>query len=134
ALTRGRPDVPCLAHRPLRLVGVAFLAPSDGKPIALAAVHYERNGLGGLAQGNRQASGGERIERAGVARAFGLEQPLHDRHRMRRGHANRLVEHDPAVDVALVAPRLALLLLLVTAGVVVASYIREIIFFRVMRI
>ncbi len=105
------------------IVGIAFLAPGDRKAIALAAVHHERNGLGGLTQGDRQAAGGEGIERAGMARAFGLEQPLHDCHRMRRGHADGLVEHDPAVDVALVTPRLTLLPL-VAAGVVFASHIR----------
>src|ERR1700760_3462156 len=41
-----------------------------------------------------------------MARALGLEQALHDRERVGRGHADRLVEHDPAMDVALVAPRL----------------------------
>src|SRR5258707_5053563 len=131
----GGPAVAGLDNPALGIVGIAFLAPSDRKAIALAAVHHERNGLGGLAQGDRQAPGGERIHRAGVGRAFGLEQALHDRDRVGRGHADRLVEHDPAVDVTLVAPRLALLpLLLVAAGVVVTSQIRKIIFFRVMRI
>src|SRR2546429_3240560 len=51
---------------------------------------------------------------------------------MRRGHADRLVEHDPAVDVALVAPRLALLLLWLVAAA--APHIRQMIFFRAMRI
>src|SRR5947208_16901713 len=50
---------------------------------------------------------------------------------MRRGHADRLVEHDPAVDVALVAPRLALLLLWLVAAA--APHIRQMIFFRARR-
>ena len=83
--------------------------------IALAAVHHERDGLGGFADRDRQAAGGERIERAGVAGALGLEQPLHDRDRVGRGHADRLVEHDPAMDVALVAARLVVLARLLAA-------------------
>src|SRR5438445_222136 len=51
---------------------------------------------------------------------------------MRRGHADRLVEHDPAVDVSLVAPRLALLLLWLVAAA--APHISQMIFFRAMRI
>ena len=73
------------------------------KMIGLAAVDHERHGLGRLAERDRQAAGGERIERAGVAGALRREQPLDDRDRVRRGHADRLVEHDPAVHVALVA-------------------------------
>src|SRR5438045_9463115 len=41
--------------------------------------------------------------------ALGLEQTFDDRDRMRRRHADRLVEHDPAMDVALVATRLVVL-------------------------
>src|ERR1700732_4437634 len=90
----------------LGVVGIAFLAPGDRKAIALAAIHHERNGLGGFSERDRQSTRGERIERARVARALGLEQPLHDRDRMGRGHADWFVEDDPAVDVALVASRL----------------------------
>ena len=103
---RGGPFITRFDDPAFGIVGIAFLAPGDRKAVALAAVHHERNRLGGFAQRNRQSAGGERIERAGVAGALGLEQPLHDRDRMRRGHADRLVEHDPAVDVALVAARL----------------------------
>ena len=38
-----------------------------------------------------------------MAGAFGREQVLDDRDGMRRGHADRLVEHDPAVHVAFLA-------------------------------
>ena len=85
------------------VVGVALLAPAHGEAIELAAVHDEGNGLGRFAERDRQGAGGERIERAGMAGALGPEQPLHDAHRVGRGHADRLVEHDPAVHVALVA-------------------------------
>src|ERR1700694_1839089 len=107
--TGTRPAIAGVGDPALGIVGVAFLAPAHRKAIALAAVHHERNRLGGLAQGDRQAPGGEWIERARMSGAFGLEQPLHDRDRMGRGHADRLVEHDPAVDVAPVAPRLVIL-------------------------
>ena len=79
-----------------------------GEAVDLAAVHDERNGLGRFAERNRQAAGGERVERAGVPRALAREQPLDGADGLRRGHADRLVEHDPAVDVALVAAELLL--------------------------
>jgi len=41
-----------------------------------------------------------------VSGALGLEQALEHGDRMRRGHADRLVEDHPAMNVALVAPRL----------------------------
>ena len=47
-----------------------------------------------------------------MAGALGLEQALEHGDRVRRGHADRLVEDDPAMDVALVAPRLVVLALL----------------------
>src|SRR5260221_1735036 len=103
---RGGPQLAGFDDPALGIVGIAFLAPGNRKAVALAAIHSEGNGFGGFAQRDRQAAGGERVERAGVAGALGLEQPLHDRDRMRRGHADRLVEHDPAMDVALVAARL----------------------------
>src|ERR1019366_5295741 len=120
----GGPDIAGSGDPALGIVGIAFLAPAYRKAITLAAVHHERNRLGGLAHGDRKPAGGERIERAGVAGAPGLEQPLHDRDRMGRGHADRLVEHDPAMDVALVAPGLVVLArLLAAAGAVVARII-----------
>ena len=74
----------------------------DGEAIGLAAVHHERHGLGRLAERDRQAAGGERIERAGMAGALAENRRLTTRDRVGRGHADRLVEHDPAMDVALV--------------------------------
>src|ERR1700733_5614847 len=70
---RGGPAVAGLGNATLGIVGIPFLAPADRKAIALAAVHHERNGLGGFAERDRQAAGGERIERAGVARSLGPE-------------------------------------------------------------
>src|SRR5206468_7167267 len=103
------PQFAGLGYPALGIVGVALFAPGDREAVALAAVHHERNSLGGLAEGDRQAAGRQRIERAGVAGALGLEQALEHGNRVRRGHADRLVENDPAVDVALVATRLVVL-------------------------
>src|SRR5258708_12757208 len=92
---RGGPQLAGFDDPALGIVGIAFLAPGNRKAIALAAIHYEGDGFGGFAQRDRQASGSERIERAGVAGALGLKQPLHHRDRMRRGHADRLVYNNP---------------------------------------
>src|ERR1700730_16880666 len=54
----GGPDLAGLGNPALGIVGVAFLAPGDRKAIALAAVHHERNGLGGFAQRQWEATGG----------------------------------------------------------------------------
>src|SRR6202022_3347892 len=71
-----RPGIAGLGDPALGIVGVAFLAPAHRKAIALAAVHHERNRLGGLAQGDRQAPGGEWIERAPMAaRLWSATQP-----------------------------------------------------------
>ena len=87
----------------LGVVGVALFTPAHREAIELATVHHEGDGLGRFAERDRQSAGGERIERAGMARALGLEQALHDAHSVRRRHADRLVENDPAVHVVLVA-------------------------------
>ena len=86
-------------------------------------------------QRDRQAAGSERIERAGMASALGGKQPLHDGNGLRRRHPDRLVKHDPAVNVALVAPRLTVLALHVAGTRIAAVFClvalrtREIIFF-----
>src|SRR5664279_1385144 len=84
------------------VVGVPFLAPAHGKLVELAAVHHEGNGLGRFAERDRQAAGGERVEGASMAGALGREQALHHADRMGGGHADRLVEHQPAMHIALV--------------------------------
>src|SRR6185369_62467 len=119
-----RPDLAGLDHPALGIVGIALLAPGHREAVALAAVHHEGNRLGGLAERDRQAAGCQRIERAGMSGAPGLEQPLEHGNRVRRGHADRLVENHPAVDVALVASRLIVLarLLGVTRIVVAAAF------------
>ena len=105
-LVRSRTFVARLGDFALGIVRIALFAPLDGKPVQFAAVLDERHGFGGLAERDRQAAGGERIERTGVAGALGGEQPLDDADGVGRGHADRLVEDDPAVDVALVAAEL----------------------------
>ena len=57
-------------HLALGVVGVALLAPAHREAVALAPVHHERDGLGRLAERERQEARGERIERAGVAGAL----------------------------------------------------------------
>src|SRR5690606_34233706 len=47
-------------------------------------------------------------ERPGVARAAGAEQALDDADGVGGGHADRLVQDEPAVHIALVAPELLL--------------------------
>src|SRR5436853_421544 len=84
---RGAPEIAGVDAPAFSIVGIALLAAGYRKAVTLAAVHHERNGFGGLAERDRQAARGERIERAGVARAAGLEQPLHDCDRVRRSHA-----------------------------------------------
>src|SRR2546423_1992685 len=118
----GRPQFAGLGHPAFGIVGVALLAPGNREAVALAAVHHEGNRLGGFAERDRQAAGCQWIERAGVAGALGLEQALEHGNRVRRSHADRLVENDPAVDVALVATRLVVLArLLGVTGIVVAG-------------
>src|SRR6185437_3188006 len=97
------PSFTRLHHLSFGIVSVALLAPTHREAVTLAAIHHEGNGLGRFAERDRQAAGSERIERAGMAGTLGREQPLHHGDRLRRRHADRLVEHDPAMDVALVA-------------------------------
>ena len=69
-----RPQLARRRDAPFGVVGVALLAPAHREAVALAAVHDERDGLGRLAERDRQEARGERIERAGMAGALGLEQ------------------------------------------------------------
>ena len=110
-----------LDHPALGVVGIPFLAPAHGEAVELAAVHDEGDGLGGFAERDRQTAGSERIERAGVSGALGLEQSLHHADRVGRGHADRLVENDPAMDVALVAFEL----LMATGSELAGSLLRK---------
>src|SRR5262245_3134909 len=93
-------------NAPLGVVGVALLAPAHGELIDLASIHHKRNGLGRLPERDREQTRSERVERAGMAGALGAVEPLCHAHRMSGGHANRLVEHEPAVHIAFLAPAL----------------------------
>src|ERR1700681_1956655 len=42
-----------LSDTALGVVGIAFLPPGDRKAIALAAIHHERNGIGGFPERDR---------------------------------------------------------------------------------
>src|SRR5215470_11854686 len=90
-------------HPALGIVGVALFTPAHREAIELATVHDEGNSLGRLTERDRQDTGRERIKRAGMARALGLEQAFYDAHGVGRRHADRLVENDPAVHVVLLA-------------------------------
>jgi len=83
------------------MAGIALLAPTHGESVDLAPLHDEGHGLGRFSERDRQQARGERIERAGMAGAFGLEQAFHHAHCMGRAHAYGLIEHDPAAHVAL---------------------------------
>src|SRR4051812_47283409 len=90
------------------VVGIALLAPPHGETVDLAPVHDERHRLGCFSERDGQQAGCQRIKRAGMAGALGLQQTLDHAHGMGRGHAYRLVEHEPAIHVALLALRLIL--------------------------
>ena len=83
----------------LGVVGVGLGAPAHREAVGLGAVDHERHGLGRLAEGDRQDAGGQRIERAGMARLLRVEEPL-DRADApaSRSCPRRLVEDQPAVD------------------------------------
>src|SRR5262249_13184253 len=66
------------------VVGNRLLAPAHGEAVGLAPLHDERNGLGRLPERDRQQARGQRVERAGMPRAFGLEQAFHHAHRVGR--------------------------------------------------
>src|SRR5271155_5017355 len=52
---RRGPEVTGSDHTAFGVVGVALFAPGHGEAIALAAIHYERDRLGGLADRDRQS-------------------------------------------------------------------------------
>ena len=82
----------------LGVVGIGVRAPAHGEAVVLRAVDGVRHGLGGLAERDRQHAGRQRIERAGMPGLLRIEQAAHGADRLRRGHAGRLVQHQPAVD------------------------------------
>ena len=94
----GGPPVAGLDERAVPVVGIARLAPANGEAVGFRPVHDERDGLGGLAQGDRQDSGGERVEGAGMAGLLRIERTTDDTDRPGRAEPDRLVDVDPAVN------------------------------------
>src|SRR5262249_53044722 len=95
-----------LDDRALRIIRIALLAPAHGEAVALAAIHHEGHGLGGFPEGDRQEARGQGIERARMPGLLRREKTLPARDGMRRGHADRLVEDEPAIALAAARPRL----------------------------
>ena len=83
----------------IRIVAVGFDAPAHGEAIGLLAILHERHGLRRLAERHWQNTRRKGIKRACMAGFFGVEDALEPCDGMRRGHADRLVENNPAVDV-----------------------------------
>src|ERR1700677_2715894 len=98
-LARRRANVGTSDDYALGVVGVGFFAPSDGETIGLGSVLHDGNRLGRLAQSYRENSGRQRIQGAGMARLLGVEEVFDLGDRLGRGHADRLVQIDPAVDL-----------------------------------
>ncbi len=90
------------------VIRVAFFAPADSEAVDLSPFHDERNGLGCLAERNRQDSGRQWIKGAGVTGALGVEESLDHADGMRGGHPNRLVQDEPTMHVPSFTPALRL--------------------------
>src|SRR5215471_17580475 len=103
---RGRSGITRCNHSSLGVVGIPFFAPTNRKVIDFAPVNHEWHRLSGIPQGDRQASGRKRVEGAGMTGLLSCEQALYHRHRVGRCHADRFVEHHPAMDVIFFAPKL----------------------------
>src|SRR6478609_4187616 len=90
--------------RAICVVSVGGCAEAHREAVLLVAFYRERHGLGRFAEGDGQHSGGERVERAGVTRLLRAIEVPHPRYGLRRGHALRLVQHEPAMDGETFAP------------------------------
>ena len=88
----------CLRHAAFGVIAFRLNAPAHGEAIGFLAILHERHSLCGLTKGNRQKARGQRIECSRMASFLRIENALQARHGMCRGHADRLVENDPAVD------------------------------------
>ena len=84
---------------PSQILGRARFAEAEREAVFLPAVHDEGHGLGRLAERDGQHAARQRIERAAVACLLRAEQATHLADRRRRAQPDRLVEHDPAVDL-----------------------------------
>ncbi|MOA19832.1 hypothetical protein D3C78_1402380 [compost metagenome] len=84
-----------IEHLAFQIVGRALLTPGDGKFVDFPTVHDVRHGFGGVAERDRQHAGGQRIERAGMARLLGIEQPLDLGNGLGGAKIERFVEDEP---------------------------------------
>jgi hypothetical protein len=97
-LARRRGDRAGPHDRGLRVGGCGFLSEPERRLVGLGRIEQETREFRRLAEDDRQQSGGEGVERAGVARLGRGEQPLRHRERARRGDAGGLVEEQDAVE------------------------------------
>src|SRR5262249_3162075 len=81
------------------IIRVAFFAPADREPVDLSSFHDERNGFGRLTERNRQDSGRQWIEGAGVPGALGVEASLDHADRVRGGHPDRFIQDEPTMHI-----------------------------------
>ena len=84
----------------LGIVGVGGGTETNREAVGLEAVGDEGDGLGRLAQGDRQKPGRRGVEGAGMARLARVEQRRTGVGDGGRGRARGLVDDDPARDVA----------------------------------
>ena len=85
-------------HLALGVVRGPLLAPADGEVIGLGRRHDAANGLGRLAQCDRQHAACEGVEGAGVAELGGTGGAAHRLYGGEGAHAHRLVEVEPAMQ------------------------------------
>src|SRR5580692_6333530 len=89
----------------LAIVGCAGDAPADTKAVALAAGHCIAGGFCGLAEGDRQYPGRERVESACVSDLSPGSAANHLDDSV-RGETERLVDDEPAIETAVTRHRL----------------------------
>jgi hypothetical protein len=80
-----------------RIVGVRRETEPHASVVFLVGSAEERSQPGGTADDERENSGGERIEGAGMADAGGAEGAPHARNDVVRGGARRFVDDEEAV-------------------------------------
>ena len=68
------------------------------KPIGLVGIHQKGDGLGRLAESDRQDAGGQGVEGARMAGLLGVERPPHPADGLGGAQVQRLVQAHPAGD------------------------------------
>jgi hypothetical protein len=76
------------------------LPEAQGETVELGAVHHVGNGFGGGAERDGQHAGGERIERAAMARLLGVERAADTVDDVGAGQAGGFVDDEPAIERA----------------------------------